>query len=178
MLMKKVIFTITMICFLVAAQAQIRFGALLGYAEQIDLWGLGAEVEVMLNDRISVSPNFFYLFPESMNADNKTSMWEWNLNGRYYLANEGVVNLYGLAGLNYSTIKTETRTILLDEIDHEYNAGLNLGAGLLVRVNNFLPFGEARFTAGSYSQFAFFAGVKYEFGRRYDDGYNSNGELR
>ncbi len=157
-----------LVFFLTTAYSQIRFGAFLGYAEKIDLWGLGAEVEVMINERISVAPTFVYLFPERINADVKTTMWEWNANGRYYIVNEGLVNLYGLAGFNYSTIRTDTETILTDEVDHEYNAGLNLGMGLLFRVGNILPFAEVKYTAGSYGQLAVFAGAKYQFGKRYD----------
>lgn len=168
--MKKIIFTLSLFFSIaVVASAQVRFGAFMGYAEKINLWGLGAQVEVLVTDRVGISPSFVYYFPRKINADVQTTMWEWNANGQYYLVNGDAINLYGLAGFNYSTTRIRTEDALSDRIENDYNAGLNLGAGFLVRLNNLLPFAEAKFTAGSYSQFAFFAGVKYQFGNRYRD---------
>jgi hypothetical protein len=155
--------------FALVANAQIRAGGFMSYAERINLFGLGAHVEVFVTDRIGVSPSFVYFFPRKINDDIQTRMWEWNANGHYYLIDARAVNLYALAGLNYSTTRNHIDDLLSDRVENDYNAGLNLGAGLLVRVNQLLPFVEAKFTAGSYSQFVFFAGVKYEFGSRFQD---------
>lgn len=167
MLMKKIFTLSLLVSVSILANAQVRFGAFMGYAEKIDLWGLGAQVEVIVSDRVGISPSFVYFFPRKLNADVQTTFWEWNANGHYYLINGDKVNFYGLAGFNYSTTRVSTEDVSGDQIVNDYNAGLNLGAGLLFKIDRLLPFAEAKYTAGSYSQFAFFAGVRYQFGSRY-----------
>ncbi|MGC1244295.1 MAG: hypothetical protein WA874_22080 [Chryseosolibacter sp.] len=164
--MKKLIFTILIpLVFQAATIAQVRVGPFLGYGSELGLWGLGAYSEISLNDRISISPVFTQYFPEDFNNIPRRSVWELNTNLNYYVIRGEVGYLYGLAGVNYTHFKIRTRTATLDVIEKDGNVGLNLGAGTMVRINDLiLPFAEAKYTAGGYSQFTLIFGVKFQLG--------------
>jgi len=145
--------------------AQIRLGPFLAYGEELGLWGLGAHAEVALNEKMSLSPVFTQYFPEDLD-ENRRSAWELNANLNYYVITGDVGYLYGLAGLNFTHIKTKTPVLGSTElVDKDGNVGLNLGIGTMFRLTDVsYPFAEAKYVVGSYSQFAVFVGVKFQLG--------------
>ena len=160
---------ITSVIFLVlsagASFAQLRVGPFLAWGEELGLWGLGAHVEAALNEKVSLSPVFTQYFPEDLD-ENRRSAWELNANLNYYLITGDVGYLYGLAGLNFIHIKTKTPVPgSADLEDKDGNVGLNLGIGTMYRLTDLMyPFAEAKFTVGSYNQFAIFVGMKFQLG--------------
>jgi outer membrane immunogenic protein len=166
MLMKTRIFTIAiLISVATVASAQVRVGPYLGYGEELNRWGIGALAEVMLSERVAVSPNFTVYFPKNFDNNPRRSGWELNANMNYYVVNGDVGYLYGLAGLNYTTVRTRTSTPTADVVDNDGNLGFNFGIGTMVGVNDFFyPFAEAKYTAGGYSQISLFFGIKFQLG--------------
>jgi hypothetical protein len=166
--MRKVIFTFLFFAIVSSASnAQVRVGPFLGYGDELGLWGLGAYSEIAFSEKLSFSPIFTQYFPKSIDNIPRRSVWELNTNLNYYLLRGDAVYLYGLTGLNFTQIKTRTRTATTEDIDKDGNVGVNLGLGTMFRVNDLLlPFAEAKYTAGGYSQFTLIFGVKFQLGER------------
>lgn len=166
-LMRKLIFTtILSLALLGISQAQVRVAPFLGYGDGLGLWGLGAYAEVVANDRVSFSTHFTQYFPKSLDNIPRRTVWELNANVNYYVIRGEVGYLYGIAGANYTNIRIRTRTALTDEVETDGNLGLNVGAGTMVRINDLLlPFVEAKYTAGGYSQLGVLIGVKFQLGQ-------------
>lgn len=164
--MRKLIFTTVLSLALFSlSEAQVRVAPFLGYGDQLGLWGLGAYAEVVANDRVSYSTHFTQYFPKNLENIPRRTVWELNANVNYYVIRGDVGYLYGLAGANFTNIKTRTRTALTDEVETDGNVGLNLGAGTMVRINELLlPFVEAKYTMGGYSQLGVVIGVKFQLG--------------
>lgn len=165
--MRKLIFTtILSLALLGISQAQVRVAPFLGYGDGLGLWGLGAYAEVVANDRVSFSTHFTQYFPKSLDNIPRRTVWELNANVNYYVIRGEVGYLYGIAGANYTNIRIRTRTALTDEVETDGNLGLNVGAGTMVRINDLLlPFVEAKYTAGGYSQLGVLIGVKFQLGQ-------------
>jgi opacity protein-like surface antigen len=164
--MKKIISTLLIsFCLATASLAQIRIGPFLGYGERLNRWGIGAYTEIHFNEKISVSPQFIQYFPKNFDSNPRRSGWELNANVSYYVITGDVAYLYGLAGLSYTNIRTRTSTPASDVIDNDGNAGLNIGIGTMVKINDFLyPFAEGKYTVGTYSQASLMFGVKFQLG--------------
>lgn len=164
-LMKKIISTAILSLVIVASQAQVRVAPFLSYGEGLGLWGLGAYAEIMANDKVNISTYFTQYFPETFESLPRRTVWEVNANVNYYVIKGEVGYLYGLAGANFTNIKTRTRTILEDEVTTKGNVGLNVGLGTMVRINELLlPFAEGKYTVGGYSQPSLIIGVKFQLG--------------
>lgn len=164
--MVKAIFTMMVLLTLaLPTQAQIRVAPFLAYGDQLGLWGLGAYSEIMLNEKMSISPSFTQYFPKNLDNVPRRSAWELNANLNYYVINGEVGYLYGLAGLNYTHMRLRTTTAFADEVDNDNNVGLNVGLGTMVRISDLLlPFAEAKYTAGGYSELSVMIGVKFDLG--------------
>jgi len=164
--MRRTIFTLILLYSAVTASlAQVRVAPFLAYGEGINLWGIGAYAEVLFNDRVSFSPQFTLYFPENFDNNPRHSGWELNANMNYYVIRGDIGYLYGLEGLNFTTIRTRISTPVEDDVDNDGNLGFNFGIGTMVRVNDYLlPFVEGKYTAGSYSQATLIFGVKFQVG--------------
>jgi len=164
--MRKLIFTtLSLLLLLTSADAQVRVGPYLGYGDELGLWGLGAYAEVAASEKVGVSANFTQYFPKNLDNIPRRTVWELNTNVNYYVIRGHTGYLYGLAGVNYTNIRIRTRTALTNEVETDGNIGLNVGAGTMVRINDLLlPFVEAKYTAGGYSQFGLLIGVKFQLG--------------
>ena len=164
--MKKIICTLFITSLIATASlSQVRVGPFLAYGDRLGLWGLGAYSEILLNDRVSISPVFTQYFPENFDNIPRKTVWEVNGNVNYYVIRGEVGYLYGLAGLNFTNIKIRTTTATTDEVENDGNLGVNFGLGTMVRINDLiLPFAEGKYTAGGYSQFSLIFGVKFHLG--------------
>jgi outer membrane protein X len=172
--MRRIIFTaVFSFAFLVAAEAQVRVAPYLGYGDQLGLWGLGVYAEMVASEKVSISSNFTQYFPKNLENIPRRNVWEVNANVNYYLIRGDVAYLYGLAGANYTNIRIRTRTAYTENVENDGNLGLNVGLGTMVRINDLLlPFVEAKYTAGGYSQLGVLIGVKFQLGEdTLDDDY-------
>ena len=164
--MRKTICTLSALLLMsIVSTAQVRVGPFLGYGQELNLWGLGAHSEILLNDRVSISAVFTQYFPEDLDDVPRRTVWELNANLNYYVIRGDVGYLYGLAGVNYTHFKVRTRTAFVDVTEKDGNLGFNAGVGTLVRINEVvLPFVEGKYTAGGYSQFTLTFGVRFQLG--------------
>ena len=150
-----------------ALHAQVRVGPFLAYGNNSGLWGLGVNAEIMLNEKVTISPIFTQYFPKDLTSTPRRSMREVNANVNYYVIRGDVGYLYGLAGLNYTHVHRKNVAGSNEDANNDENAGINVGLGSMVRVNDLvLPFVEAKYTAGGYSQFSVMFGVKFQLGDR------------
>jgi outer membrane immunogenic protein len=147
--------------FTAASHAQVRVGAMLGYGSEVEQWGLGLNGEFIFNEKMAIAPSLLFYFPETTSGF-KYSYWELNGNFHYYFLQEDVVSLYGLAGLNLTTVKVKRKNDFLDGTDHSNSeAGLNIGIGANFHVGSVIPYTELKYVAGDYDQAVLYLGVKF-----------------
>lgn len=125
----------------------------------VDMIGLGGVGEFRVAEKVAISPNLIFYFPEERGGGD-LSFFELNINANYYFYNQDIFEFYGFGGLNYTRVKWDWDGPGGDNTDGEM--GLNLGAGLNFELGkNFIPFSELRVTVGEFDQFVFSAGLKF-----------------
>ena len=160
--MKKILFTLLLagvISF--AASAQTRVGGHLAYGTEIENLGLGGVGEFFLNREMAIAPSLTFFFPEKYGF-YRNSFWEMNINFNYYFVPDGSVNFYGLAGLNFGTVKLRYDGPGNDFSDSHTEIGLNIGMGInfVLQNNKVVPFLEFKYAISDYDQAVFAFGVK------------------
>lgn len=140
--------------------------------------GFGLAGIYRVNDQIKLMPNALYFLPHKKTTLLGTQTFEWwgvNLDGNYVVINQGILEGYGLMGLNFMNITGERDEVELGQVFKDKSSmlklGLNIGAGVRFNLGDkVVPFGELRFTLGSKaefgdwgevstSQFGIFAGI-------------------
>ncbi|MFZ6012318.1 MAG: outer membrane beta-barrel protein [Bacteroidota bacterium] len=162
--MKKVfLLTAISLVFCAASHAQIRLGALFGYGSEVEQPGLGVNAEFMLNDKMAISPNLLFYFPEKFTG-GKYSYWELNGNFNYYFFDKDAIAVYGLAGLNVTTIKVkyDNNSFFASASDSEF--GLNIGGGVNFNAGGIIPFSEVKYTLSDFDQLVLILGIKFPLG--------------
>lgn len=152
-----------------SAQAQdidTRIGVLLAYGTEIENLGIGANAEFGIADNLSISPSLIYYLPKSHGLI-KTNWIEANANANYYFLSDDKFDVYGLAGLNYSSIKVKydgsIQGIDRNISNSDGRFGLNLGAGANMHLSNdnIMPFAELKYVIIDGGQLVIAAGVKF-----------------
>jgi opacity protein-like surface antigen len=163
--MQKIFFTtVSALMMCLSLKAQLRVGQFLGYGVGLGLWGLGVHTELLVNERLGISPVLIQYFPKKFDNTPRRSAWELDINADYYFLTGDVGNLYGLGGINYTRTRLRGHDLTGDEVQTKGDLGLNLGLGTMFRINNILPFAEAKYTLGGYSQLTFFIGARFQLG--------------
>jgi outer membrane immunogenic protein len=147
------------VCF-TASVAQVRIGAFLGNGTEIERWGVGANAEFFINEKMAIQPGLLFYFPETVN-NYKFSYWELNGDFHYYFLAQDVVSLYGKAGLNFMNIKVKYDGSGFDYSDSNSEVGVNLGIGANFNVGGVLPFAELKYVLGDADQGVIMLGVKF-----------------
>ena len=101
---KSILCTLMMSMMALSVSAQFSLGPALIYGSDTDL-GFGLKAEFSVADKITASPSFAFLSSSSIDfvgTTIKTSINELNLDGHYSLSDDGTINWYGLAGLNFN----------------------------------------------------------------------------
>src|SRR5690606_37520367 len=86
-----------------SAQVDTRIGGMLAYGTEIKNLGIGVNAEFGVMEKLSISPSFIYYLPKD-ESGIKINWFEFNGNANYYFM-QGNTDVYGLAGLNYTSIK-------------------------------------------------------------------------
>jgi len=160
--MKKVLLiaVFSTVC-LTASFAQIRVGGFLANGSEIEQWGLGANAEFFLNEKMAIQPNLIFYFPEKANGV-KSSVWELNADFHYYFFSQDVVSLYGKGGLNFTTAHYKIDVSGFPSAsDSQTELGLNLGIGANFNVGSVLPFVEVKYVLGDFDEAVIALGVKF-----------------
>lgn len=166
--MKKImtILCMVMFSFLSAnAQESTRIGGFLGYGSEIKTLGLGVNAEFPIMENLTIAPNFTYFLPKEESSIVKTTIFELNANANYYFLNDDTFGVYGLAGLNYTSVKVKVE-------DHGFGfggasssdgkIGLNIGGGANFNLGkSWTPFAELKYVLSDFDQLVLSAGVKF-----------------
>lgn len=167
--MKKKLFILAVFIFggisISSAQIDTRLGAMLAYGTEIKNPGIGVNAEFGVMEKLSISPSFIYYFPKD-ESGVKINWWEINANANYYFL-QGNTDVYGLAGLNYSSIKVD-----LDIPDNPFfdvdgsasdgRFGLNIGGGANFNIGSaIMPFAELKYVIIDGGQLVISGGVKF-----------------
>lgn len=165
--MRKITLSIVIILGLTySAKAQTKAGVHLGYGTEIERPLIGINAEFNITDKITVAPDFTYYLTKNY-AYIKTSMWELNANGHYYFLDKDTFKVFGLAGLNYTSIKvtSDFNSIWLSEVSAtDSKIGFNIGGGATYTLSNKIEaFSTLKYTIGSTDQVVLFVGARYIF---------------
>lgn len=147
----------------VNAQEDTRIGGFLAYGTEIENIGIGANAEFPIADKMTISPSFIYYLPKS-EGPFKMNWFELNANLNYYFLQEDNLSVYGLGGLNYSSVKVKyDNTFLTSSYStSDGRVGLNLGAGINLNLGDKItPFAELKYVIIDGGQLVLAAGVKF-----------------
>ena len=149
----------------VSAQEETRIGALLAYGTEIENLGIGANAEFPVMEKMTISPSLIYYLPKD-EMGIKINWFEVNGNVNYYFVDEDNIDVYGIAGLNYSSVKVK-----YDGADLGFGGnfsgsdgrfGLNLGGGANFDIGGGItPFAELKYVVIDGGQLVIGGGVKF-----------------
>lgn len=149
------------------AQEETRIGGFLAYGSEIENIGIGANAEFPIIENLTIAPSLIYYFPKEQYGI-KMSWFEINANVNYYLLSQENLGVYGMGGLNFSSVKV---TYDFDDVwgfgdnssSTDSRIGLNLGAGANLTINaGLIPFAEMKYVIIDGGQFVAAAGVRFK----------------
>lgn len=167
--MKTIILAIvTLVCYSIVnnVHAQFNLGAGVSYGTDIEKAGLDLRAGYLMGDRFNLRADA-NIFGNRVSGATDTRWSGYNLNGSYWVrAGERLV-IYPMAGLNATTVRTETTTNEPDGVfvstDRETELGVNLGGGIGYQFNGLMPFAEGKYVTGDFNQGVYTIGLLYLF---------------
>lgn len=147
----------------------IKAGGGFAYGSEIEKLGLqlNGYYRLPANEQIFVGADFTYYFPETETAfgvEEKITWIEININGQYHFLQEEELGVYGLGGLNYTSLSFSVEADGFDSSASESEIGLNIGGGVEYNLDFGLVYGELKFVISDADQLVFGAGVRIPFG--------------
>jgi len=144
-------------------QAQFQAGAAFMYGSEVEELGLQANGTYTINEQFRAAADIGFFFVDDAEGFD-TSFWTINANGHYLIPGIPKATVYGLAGLNITTVSAEFDTPFgrVDESDSEL--GLNLGGGGELPVGAVNLFSEIKYVIGDADQLVITAGVRIGLG--------------
>jgi len=143
------------------AQEETRIGGFLAYGTEIENIGIGANAEFPIIENLTISPSFIYYLPKN-EYGFKINWFEVNANANYYFVNQNNMSIYGLGGLNYSSVKVSfDEKWLGGNSTSDGRFGLNLGGGINFAMGWGIPFAELKYVIIDGGQLVAGAGVKF-----------------
>lgn len=135
------------------AQSDFKVGGGLAYGSEVEAIGIQAGGVYAFTEQISGEADVIIFFPDNYD------WWELNVNAHYNFFAEDNINVYGLAGLNYSTI-----SINLGQFGSASNSevGLNLGGGAEFGLDFANLYTELKYVLGNADQLALSAGLRFD----------------
>ncbi|MGB6094375.1 MAG: outer membrane beta-barrel protein [Moheibacter sp.] len=149
------------------AQSEFKIGGMLAYGTEIENLGFGVNAEIPVMEKLTISPSLIFYFPKDQYGV-KINWFEVNANANYYFLDTDNIDLYGLAGINYSSVKVK-----YDGIDYGYGVlggysgsdgriGANIGAGANFSIGStIIPFAELKYVIIDGGQLVAAAGIKF-----------------
>jgi len=147
------------------AQTDTKIGSYLAYGTEIESIGIGVNAEFPILEKLTIAPSFTYFIPKE-EGFVKINWFEFNANANYYILEQDNLSIYGIGGLNYSSIKVkfdgEDNPFFNDESASDGRIGLNLGGGINFNIGSKIePFAELKYVIIDGGQLVIAAGVKY-----------------
>lgn len=135
-------------------------GAGLAYGTEVEAIGIQANGVYGFTDEIRGAADLTFFFPEQ--PDNGDySFWSLNANVHYLFMAEGTTNVYGLGGLNYTTVESSVSSQFGSFSASASEVGLNLGGGAEFGVGFGNLFVEAKYIISDIDQLVLGAGVRF-----------------
>lgn len=146
-----------------SAQTETKLGGFLAYGTEIENLGIGANAEFPIMEKLTISPAFIFYLPKD-ESGIKINWFEVNANANYYFLVEDNLDIYGIAGLNYSSVKVKYdgsyRLGGFSASDGRF--GLNIGGGANFNLNGSItPFAELKYVIIDEGQLVIAGGVKF-----------------
>lgn len=150
----------------ISAQTETTIGGLVAYGTEIESVGIGANAEFPILEKLTLSPSFIYFLPKEAGL-SKINWFELNANANYYFLDQETVSVYGIGGLNYSSVKVtfdgENDLFGNDFSASDGRVGLNLGAGANFSIGGrLIPFTEIKYVLIDGGQLVIAGGVKFK----------------
>jgi outer membrane immunogenic protein len=144
------------------SQEETRIGGFLAYGTEIENLGIGVNAEFPIIENLTISPSIIYYFPKDEHGF-KVNWFEVNANANYYFVTNDNLGFYGLAGLNYSSVKVSFDDPFFGSGSaSDGRIGLNLGAGANFELGgNIVPFAEVKYVIIDGGQLVIGAGVRF-----------------
>lgn len=133
--------------------AGVSNGSSVGHLENSE-FGLTFQIFYGVTEEIRGGVDYtFYLIGE---RDLRAS--EFNINAHYFIRNRDNVIVYGLGGINISSVTGDSERWGNNVESRRF--GLNAGVGLEIDFESFSIFGEPKFTLGGWTQLMMTAGAR------------------
>jgi len=167
--MKSIPFLLSTLAFVVFttisySQNETKIGALLGYGTEIENIGIGVDAEFPVMEKLTISPSFIYYLPKDEFGVN-INWFEFNADANYYFLTEDNLDIYGIGGLNYSSVSIDydgTSIFGEDRSVNDGRFGLNIGGGANFNIGSGItPFAELKYVVIDGGQLVIAAGVKF-----------------
>ncbi|MBQ4913927.1 outer membrane beta-barrel protein [Maribacter sp. MMG018] len=146
------------------AQDEMRIGGMLAYGTEVENIGIGVTAAFPIMDKMTIAPSFIFYLPKD-EFGVKINWFELNANANYYFLDEGNLDVYGLGGLNFSSVsvKYDNASIYGSGLSaSDGRVGLNLGGGANFDIGtSFLLFSELKYVIIDQGQLVIAAGVKF-----------------
>lgn len=135
-----------------AQEGQFKVGGGLAYGLEAEAIGVQAKGVYGFTDEIDGAVDFIIFFPDMID------WWELNVNAHYnFLAEEGT-RVYGLGGLNYTTLSFDAGGF---GSFSQSEVGLNIGGGAEFDVDFASLYTEAKFVISNADQLSLAAGLRF-----------------
>ncbi|WP_372936699.1 outer membrane protein [Seonamhaeicola sp.] len=148
----------------ISAQTETKLGGFLAYGTEIEYIGIGANAEFPIMEKLTISPSFIFYLPKD-ESGIKINWFEVNANANYYFLAEDNIDVYGIAGLNYSSVKVtydDSYGYLGDFSASDGRFGLNIGGGANFNLSGSItPFAELKYVIIDEGQLVIAGGVKF-----------------
>lgn len=110
------------------------------YGSEVETAGIQGNAVFRVSPRVAIAPDVAIYFPDDEDTPGFIdNFWEFNLNGQLMLALDPDYHIYGLGGLNVTTVEIDGAD------DSESELGLNLGLGGEYHLNSFSLFSEIKY---------------------------------
>lgn len=150
---------------LVTNPGDITFGAGLtqgtstGFLENSE-FGLTGQIYYTVTEDFRGGVDYTYY----LIGERELSASELNFNVHYFIRNRGGLTMYGLGGINVSNTSGSDQVWRVERDlgnPDTRKYGLNVGAGVEIRLGNLVVYGEPKATLLGGSQFVLTGGVRY-----------------
>lgn len=126
------------------------------YGSEVETVGIQANATFRVSERVAIAPDVSIFFPDDEDTPVFIdSWWAVNLNGHFMLDTDPDYHIYGLGGLNVTTIEFEGSD------DSESELGLNLGLGGEYHLDGFSLFSELKYIVSDLDQVVLGIGARF-----------------
>lgn len=149
--------------FTAESQENTKIGGMLAYGTEIENVGIGVNAEFPIMEKLTIAPSFIYFLPKDF-GPIKINWFEFSANANYYFLSQPNLSVYGLGGLNYTSVKTKWDNTFFGQSASASDGrfGLNIGGGANFDIGSSItPFAELKYVIMDGGQLVLAAGVKF-----------------